>query len=55
MDCPHEILRLPGDQACIYVNLAMVKCVVCVEISDEQLAIEKDAKLPEIDEGTVEQ
>ena len=47
--CPMEILKLPGAQACIYVNLSMVKCAVVVDISDEQLAIEKDAKLPDMD------
>ena len=50
MNCPHEILRLPGDQACIYVNLSRVKCVVCIEVSDEQIALEKAAKLPGVDE-----
>ncbi len=43
-NCPFDILQLPGDQACIYVNLAMVKCVVCIDVSDEQISAEKHAK-----------
>lgn len=39
--CPEGMLELPGDAATIYVNLSMVKCIVKVAISDEQLAAEK--------------
>ncbi len=38
---PHDMLKLPGDNADIYVNLSMVKCIGKVSMSQEQLDAEK--------------
>jgi hypothetical protein len=40
---PHDMLKLPGDNADIYVNLALVKCIGKMSISQEQLDAEKAA------------
>ncbi len=38
---PKGMLELPGVEATIYMNLSMVKCIVKVPVTDEQLAAEK--------------
>lgn len=43
--CPDGMLSLPGDKAHIYINLARVKCIVCIDVSDEQLQAEKQTAI----------
>lgn len=43
-ECPESVLELPGDKACVYVNLAFVKCIVSHVMSQEELDAEQSPK-----------